>query len=59
LILTGEFDLSSPPSSAKLMHQEIAGSELHIVPGFSHMLPLEAPALVNDYLLRFLARVTT
>ncbi len=57
LILTGELDPSSPPSSAKILHQEIAGSELHIVPGFSHMLPLEAPAVVNDHLLRFLERV--
>jgi 3-oxoadipate enol-lactonase len=58
LILTGELDPSSPPSSAKLMQQEIVGSELYIVPDFSHMLPLEAPNLVNDYLLRFLARVS-
>ena len=57
LIMTGELDPSSPPSSAKLLHQEIAGSELHIFPGFSHMLPLEAPSVVNDHLLRFLARV--
>lgn len=59
LILTGDLDPSSPPSSAKLLHQKISGSELHIVPEFSHMLPLEAPSLVNDYLLRFLTRVGT
>ena len=59
LILTGELDPSSPPSSAKLLHEKIAGSELHIIPDFSHMLPLEAPSLVNDHLLRFLARVET
>ena len=57
LILTGELDPSSPPSSAKLLHQEIAGSELHIFPGFSHMLPLEAPSVVNNYMQRFLAGV--
>ena len=59
LILTGELDPSSPPSSARLLHEKIAGSELHIIPEFSHMLPLEAPSLVNDYLLRFLTRVGT
>ena len=53
LILTGELDPSSPPSSARLLHQEIAGSKLHIIPTFSHMLPLEAPLIVNNYLLRF------
>ncbi len=55
LIMTGELDPSSPPSSAKLLHQEIAASELHIFPGFSHMLPFEAPSVINDHLLRFLA----
>ncbi len=57
LILTGELDASFPPSSARMLHQEIAGSELHILPGFSHMLPLGAPSVINDHLLRFLARV--
>lgn len=57
LVLTGELDLSTPPSAAKLLHEGIAGSELYIVPGFSHMFLLEAPSLVNDYLLRFLAQV--
>ncbi len=57
LILSGELDLSSPPSSAKLLHQEITNSELHIISELSHMLPLEAPSVVNDHLLRFLASV--
>jgi 3-oxoadipate enol-lactonase len=59
LIMTGELDPSSPPSSAKLLHEEIAASELHIFPGFSHMLPLEAPSVVNNHLLRFLANGST
>ncbi len=57
LILTGELDPSSPPSSAKLLHQEISGSVMHIFPGFSHMLPLESPSVVSNYLQRFLAGV--
>lgn len=57
LILSGELDLSSPPSSAKLMHQQIPASQLHLISEFSHMLPLEAPYVVNDHLLRFLASV--
>ena len=55
LIVTGELDPSSPPSSAKLLHEGIAGSMLHIVPDYSHMLPLEAPELLNGYLLNFLS----
>ena len=57
LILTGELDPSSPPSSARLLHETITDSELHIVPSLSHMLPLEAPLIVNEHLLRFLGRV--
>ncbi len=57
LILTGELDPSSPPSSARILHEAITNSELHIVPSFSHMLPLEAPSIVNEHLLRFLAQV--
>ena len=57
LILTGELDPSSPPSSARLLNREIAASELHILPGFSHMLSLEAPSVINDHLQRFLSSV--
>lgn len=56
LIVTGELDPSSPPSSAQLLHDGIVGSEVRIVPGYSHMLPLEAPDLVNGYLLTFLQK---
>ena len=57
LILTGELDRSSPPSSARVLHEGITHSELHILPSFSHMLPLEAPTIVNDHLTRLLAEV--
>jgi pimeloyl-ACP methyl ester carboxylesterase len=37
------------------MFEAIAGAQLAIVPGTSHMLQLEKPALVNQLILDYLA----
>ena len=53
LIVTGEHDVAATPRMARLMHERIAGSELHILPGLRHSLLIEAPqqisALLNDF----------
>lgn len=54
LVMTGEFDQGSNPRMARLMHERIAGSELHILPGLRHSILLEAPDLVAGHLRRFL-----
>ncbi len=54
LILTGELDMSTPPSAAQAIHEQIAGSQVEILPGLSHMITLEAPDRVNHLLARFL-----
>jgi tripartite-type tricarboxylate transporter receptor subunit TctC/pimeloyl-ACP methyl ester carboxylesterase len=56
LVMTGEFDQGSNPRMARLMHERIAGSELHILAGLRHSILLEAPALVADTLRDFLLR---
>lgn len=57
LILVGEHDVTTPPDASRAMHQRIAGSELHIIPGAAHMSNLENPAVFNEKLLAFLRRV--
>jgi tripartite-type tricarboxylate transporter receptor subunit TctC/pimeloyl-ACP methyl ester carboxylesterase len=56
LVMTGEFDQGSNPRMAKLMHDRIQGSELHILPGLRHSILLEAPELVAGRLRDFLLR---
>ena len=56
LILVGEHDPSSPPSAARVLQENIAGAEMHVIPDASHMAPLEQPDVINAYLLDFLRR---
>ncbi len=55
MILVGEFDPSSPPAAARVLRDNIAGAEMHVIQAASHMAPLERPELINAHLLRFLA----
>ena len=55
LIITGEHDIGSNTRMARMMHERIVGSELHILPGLKHSILLEAPALVALPLAAFLA----
>ena len=54
-IVTGENDIGSNPRMARLMHERIANSRLHIIPRLKHNLVLEAPDLVGGLLRGFLA----
>jgi pimeloyl-ACP methyl ester carboxylesterase len=55
LIVTGEGDIGSTPRMARLMHERIAGSRLHVLPGLRHSILVEAPELVARLLAEFLA----
>lgn len=54
LILVGEFDPSSPVAAARQLQEHIAGSEMQVIAGASHMSPLEAPEAINAHLQAFL-----
>jgi len=54
LILVGEHDTTTPPEASRAMHEQIAGSTLHIIPDAAHMSPMENPEIVNAHVLRFL-----
>lgn len=47
-ILVGTHDRLTPMARARELHAGIAGSELIVLPGLGHMLPLEAPDEIAD-----------
>jgi 3-oxoadipate enol-lactonase len=56
LVIVGAEDPSTPPAAAQVIHREIAGSELIEVPGVSHQLHVEEPAIFNRHVRAFLDR---
>jgi len=55
LIATGEHDVGSNPRMALYMHERIAGSKLHILPGLRHSILTEAPEQVAGLMRGFLS----
>jgi pimeloyl-ACP methyl ester carboxylesterase len=55
LVMTGEHDQGSNPRMARLMHERIAGSQLHILPRLRHSILIEAPdqvsAILGDFFM--------
>jgi 3-oxoadipate enol-lactonase len=57
LILVGEEDRGTDITMARTLHERIAASELHVIPGAAHCSCVEAAAEFNRALLEFLQRV--
>ncbi|MCL4766775.1 MAG: alpha/beta fold hydrolase [Hyphomicrobiaceae bacterium] len=55
-VIVGALDPATPPQAAEAIHREIAGSDLVVMPGVSHMLHLEDPDAFHTHVLPFLAR---
>src|SRR5262245_55428798 len=55
-VIVGAEDPSTPPAAARVIHGEIAGSDLIEVPGTSHQLQVEDPDAFNGHVLEFLTR---
>ncbi|KAA9022003.1 alpha/beta fold hydrolase [Niallia endozanthoxylica] len=55
-IITAEHDLGSNPQMGRQMHERIKGSDIRIVPGMKHMLPVEGAEIVNNELRRFIGK---
>jgi pimeloyl-ACP methyl ester carboxylesterase len=55
LVVAGERDGFTPMRLSVSMHEAIAGSELLVLPGGTHVGPLEHPELVNERVQAFLA----
>ena len=54
LVLVGDDDCCTLEHTIEL-YRSVPNSQLCIVPGASHAVPLEKPAVVNDAILSFLA----
>jgi len=57
LILVGREDQVTPPDAAKLMHESIKSSTLHIIEHAGHLSNLEQPVEFNDQLKKFLSSI--
>lgn len=58
LVLTGEHDAVTPPAAGKSMADKIPGAEFHLIPKAAHMSNLENPAVFNQHLRNFLAKIS-
>ena len=54
LILVGERDPSTPPSTARELSEAIRGAKMTVIPDASHIVTAEKPTAVNDALRAFL-----
>ena len=55
LILCGDADRMTPVKFSHYLHEQIAGSQLIVVPGAGHMVMLEQPVAVAESVATFLA----
>jgi pimeloyl-ACP methyl ester carboxylesterase len=56
LIIAGDKDQLTPVETAERMHRAIAGSELVVFPGHSHLVQVEKPHEVHAAISEFLSR---
>lgn len=56
LVVVGEEDPTTPVAAARLIAECINGARLEIIPGASHIAPLEEPGTINALIMDFLAR---
>jgi pimeloyl-ACP methyl ester carboxylesterase len=54
LCIVGSQDRMTPPKYSEYLHSQISGSQLAIIEGAGHMLPLEKPEEYNRNVLEFL-----
>lgn len=58
LIMVGEQDQGTPPEAARAIQQNLAGSELTIIPSAAHLSNIEQAQIFNDTMMGFLNRVS-
>lgn len=50
VVIVGELDPATSPDHAAALHEHIAGSTLHVIPGAKHLTPVERPETVAELL---------
>jgi pimeloyl-ACP methyl ester carboxylesterase len=56
LVISGDADMSTPPSIARMIAAEISGSELVVVPESGHSVYWEQPEIFNRAILDFVGK---
>jgi 3-oxoadipate enol-lactonase len=56
LVVAAENDLVKPPRFSRIIHENIPGSELVVIPGSGHAVVLERPDLLNPLVLEFIRK---
>jgi 3-oxoadipate enol-lactonase len=57
LVIVGEHDHGTPPEAARVIHQNLPGSELKIIGSAAHLSNVEQAQVFNEALSAFYARV--
>lgn len=58
-IIVGEQDRLTPVKYSLFLRDQIAGSELFVIPGAGHLVMLEKPDVFNDHLATFIQKLAT
>ncbi len=58
LIMVGEHDHGTPPEAARVIQQNLPGSELKIIPSAAHLSNIEQAQVFNDAMIGFLDRAS-
>ena len=56
LVMVGDQDHGTPPEMARLIHQNLRGSQFVVIPDAAHISNIEQPVFFNRELLKFLAQ---
>lgn len=59
LVIVGEHDHGTPPEAARVIHQNLAGSEFRMIPSAAHLSNIEQTEVFNEAMLGFLGRVAS
>jgi pimeloyl-ACP methyl ester carboxylesterase len=57
LVISGDKDILTPPSTAEKIHRTIPGSRLVIIEGGTHYTPVEFPAVIQEQVLDWLGTI--
>ena len=57
LVMVGEHDHGTPPEAARVIQQNLPGSELKIIPSAAHLSNIEQAEEFNKALTAFYSRV--
>lgn len=57
LVVVGTEDQGTPPEMSRIIHEHIAGSQLHLIPQAAHLVNTEQPTAFNQVMQDFLLRV--